>query len=151
MPHVRGGAASISVAVAGARTHPHRHVSASTTWRELRCNNLSVHLAKRLFVVAPCGFYRRGEATGGRVPIIVLAWLVGLTSGGFALGWLWELAWPTSDGMAPLTGLIAGCLALVAWAIYVLIVVAVLRMRQRPIEDFLGEDWSQRQRRWWDH
>ena len=119
-------------------------------WPIVHCKNERVRLAKRLFVVAPCRTYRRGEDTGGRVPLIFLAWLVGLASSGFALGWLWEMAWPTTDGMAPLTGFIAGCLASAVWGIYVLIVVGVLRMRQRPIEDFLGEDWRLRQRRWWD-
>jgi hypothetical protein len=86
-------------------------------------------LLRQLFLVGPCRLYLRGEATGGSVPFV---FIVGLFAVAAAIGGVFALVAVVVDASAAdyfFIGALAGLGLVIAWIVYVVVVLAVLWLR----------------------
>ena len=106
-------------------------------------------LLRWVFLVGPARAYKRGEEVG-RAPILHLLVLVAAGALGGLVGTLVALLLGHDPGTGFGNGIFLGLLPLVGWFLYVLALVAVMRLRHRPLEELVGSGWLRRPRRWWD-
>lgn len=109
-----------------------------------------MHLARLVFLAWPCRTYRRGQETGGAIPWIHFGLVYGLAALGAGVGVAVALLRGSEASQGAVVGLVAGCCVCAAWFIYTVLVVVVLKVLNRPLGHYLGEEWRVRPRRWWD-
>lgn len=107
-------------------------------------------LLRWILLTAPARTYRRGEESGGAVPWIILFWMASSAAVGASLGAVTALIAGKATGDGAYFGFMGALGVVLAHYAYVILLIAALRVLNRPLENYLGEAWMNRPRRWWD-